>query len=79
MKKRLYRYLSLARLYNARPHWGKYFSLGQDDIEILYPDLKNFREICRQLDPGGVFQNDFTREVLGFERDHQESSEFPTL
>jgi FAD/FMN-containing dehydrogenase len=58
---------ALARLYNARPHWGKYFSLEQDDIETLYPDLENFREVCRQYDPKGVFQNNFTRQVLGFE------------
>lgn len=60
---------ALARLYNARPHWGKYFSLDQDDIEALYPDLENFRDVCRQYDPKGVFQNNFTRQVLGFERE----------
>ena len=60
---------ALARLYNARPHWGKYFTLDQDDIEELYPDLKTFRDICRRYDPNGVFQNDFTRKLLGFEKE----------
>ncbi len=60
---------ALARLYNARPHWGKYFCLDQDDIEALYPELETFREICRRYDSKGVFQNNFTRQVLGFERE----------
>ncbi len=59
---------ALARLYGARPHWGKYYSLGREDTHRLYPDLQQFRELCRQYDPEGVFQNNFTRDVLGFGR-----------
>lgn len=56
----------MSRLYEARLHWGKYFPLKNAEIEPMYPSLKEFREICKRIDPNGVFQNDFSRQVLGF-------------
>ena len=58
--------LALARLYEARPHWGKYFEMGTEEIERIYPELVTFRKVVREYDPEGVFQNSFTRELLGF-------------
>ncbi len=58
--------LVLARLYGARPHWGKYFPLKHDDIAHLYPRLPDFRRVCKSVDPHGVFINDYAREVIGF-------------
>ena len=57
---------SMNRLYEARLHWGKYFPLEYEEIAPLYPDLLEFREICRRVDPNGVFRNAFTERVLGF-------------
>ena len=56
---------SLCRLYGARLHWGKYFPLSVTEVEPLYPRLEEFRQICRRVDPHGVFRNAFTRRVLG--------------
>lgn len=56
----------LMKLFDARLHWGKYFPLANKDIEHLYPELPAFRQICRSMDTKGVFQNDFTKKVLGF-------------
>jgi FAD/FMN-containing dehydrogenase len=55
---------SMTRLFEARPHWGKYFPLTHADIESVYPRLPEFRELCRQVDPKGVFENKFTERVL---------------
>lgn len=55
---------SMAKLFDARPHWGKWFPLGGDDVERLYPGLPEFREVCRVVDPRGVFRNEFTDRVL---------------
>lgn len=57
---------SLARLYQVRPHWGKYNPLTREDIAPLYTNLPAFRRIVRSVDPNGVFQNDYTRRTLGF-------------
>ena len=55
---------SMVRLFAARPHWGKYFPLTGADIEAVYPHLPEFRALCRQVDPLGVFRNDFAERVL---------------
>jgi len=54
---------AFARLYSARPHWGKYNPLTAVEIAPLYPKLERFREICLAHDPNGVFQNPYTAAV----------------
>ncbi|MBE9128547.1 MULTISPECIES: D-arabinono-1,4-lactone oxidase [unclassified Coleofasciculus] len=58
---------SLTQLYDARLHWGKYYPLTNREIEHLYPPLEEFRQICKKTDPNGVFRNDYTKRVLGFD------------
>lgn len=55
---------AFARLYSARPHWGKYNPLPAGELRPLYPRLGRFREICLAHDPHGVFQNAYTKEAL---------------
>lgn len=55
---------TLAKLYGARPHWGKYFPLTGAEVGTLYPRLPEFRALCRQVDPHGVFRNGFVARVL---------------
>lgn len=52
---------SLARLYDARPHFGKLFPLSMREVERLYPDLSKVRRECEVVDPDGSFQNAFSR------------------
>lgn len=64
---RLAQFLAKAflRMFNGRIHWGKWFPLGTVDIEQMYPEVSRFRELCREYDPNGVFQNAFTDRILG--------------
>jgi FAD/FMN-containing dehydrogenase len=55
---------AMNRLFQARPHWGKHFPLSGAEVERCYPQLLEFRSLCRQVDPQGVFRNDFTQRVL---------------
>lgn len=57
---------SMAQLYDAKLHWGKYYPLTNSEIEPLYPHLDEFRQICHKFDPKGVFHNEYTQRVLGF-------------
>ncbi|NKB72883.1 MAG: FAD-binding protein [Candidatus Latescibacteria bacterium] len=45
--------------FQARPHWGKLFTLPPAHLQELYPRLADFRALARQYDPTGKFRNDF--------------------
>ncbi len=55
---------SMVERFDARPHWGKHCPLTAAEAECLYPRLAEFREICRQSDPAGVFRNAWTAHVI---------------
>jgi xylitol oxidase len=44
---------------DARPHWGKLFTMPPARVASLYPRLPEFRELARSLDPRGKFRNAF--------------------
>lgn len=50
--------------FGARPHWGKLFAMGAGRLRAGYERLSDFGELMRDLDPGGVFTNDFVRRHL---------------
>jgi FAD/FMN-containing dehydrogenase len=62
-------------LFGARPHWGKVCPLTAAEAEQLYPQLPQFRDICRRYDPAGRFQNDWLARMLF---DEQSSATTPT-
>ena len=49
----------------GRPHWGKRHSQSAATLRPRYPEWERFQAIRSRLDPGGRFQNDYTRRVLG--------------
>jgi FAD-linked oxidoreductase len=56
---------AILRKYEGRPHWGKIHNLNANDISSLYHEYQRFIEVRNQLDPEGVFTNDYLRRVLG--------------
>lgn len=55
---------SMAGLFGARPHWGKWCPIDGTTAERLYPELQAFRQICDRADPDGRFRNAFVRERI---------------
>jgi xylitol oxidase len=53
------------RPFNARPHWGKLFTMTPADLEAGYRRLPDFRALRSRLDPAGKFANDFTEKFAG--------------
>lgn len=51
--------------FDARPHWGKVFTVPAAELRNRYPRLDDFRALARELDPDGKFANAFVRDVLG--------------
>ncbi len=56
---------AIATRLGARPHWGKTFFAGREQLRRVYPRFDDFVQVRERLDPRRIFQNDFTRRVLG--------------
>lgn len=51
--------------YGGRPHWGKLHSLQADQLQSLYPKWQQFCEVRNELDPDGIFLNDYLMRLFG--------------
>jgi xylitol oxidase len=45
--------------FQARPHWGKLFTMPAPALHALYPKLPDFQRLLRATDPQGKFRNAF--------------------
>ncbi len=55
----------IMRAHDGRPHWGKMHTRTASDLRPAYPRFDDFLAVRDRLDPERVFQNDYTRAVLG--------------
>lgn len=58
----------IMRKYEGRPHWGKMHTLGLEELVDLYPKLSDFLTIREQLDPKGIFLNDYLSNLFSIEK-----------
>ncbi|PAE38038.1 D-arabinono-1,4-lactone oxidase [Bacillus sp. 7884-1] len=58
---------AIFRRYNGRPHWGKLHTLRGDNLTTLYPKIGDFKKIRQQLDPKGIFLNDYLKKLFAIE------------
>ena len=45
--------------FDARPHWGKLFTVSPATLRARYRKLPEFVELCERYDPQGKFRNEF--------------------
>lgn len=45
--------------FNARPHWGKLFTVAPSRLKSLYEKLPDFQKLIKEYDPKGKFRNEF--------------------
>lgn len=50
--------------YNARPHWGKVFTMEPTVLESRYEKLADFKKLVAGYDPQGKFRNDFLEKNI---------------
>lgn len=55
---------AIFRKYEGRPHWGKLHTRTADELHALYPCWDRFMTIREQLDPDGIFLNDYLRAFV---------------
>jgi xylitol oxidase len=50
--------------FQARPHWGKLFTVPPAELQALYPKMSDFRKLMNNHDPHGKFHNEFITHNL---------------
>jgi xylitol oxidase len=50
--------------FDARPHWGKLFTMSPKHLQSLYPKVPEFQELLRHYDPQGKFRNAFLDKYI---------------
>jgi xylitol oxidase len=50
--------------FNARPHWGKLFTMPPAHLQSLYKKLPDFQELLRFYDPENKFRNTFLETYI---------------
>ena len=50
--------------FEARPHWGKLFTLLPERARALYPRMGEFRALAKELDPAGKFVNQLVQTYV---------------
>ena len=50
--------------FQARPHWGKLFSVPPARVASLYERLPDFRKLAEGYDPNGKFRNGFLNRFI---------------
>ncbi|HEX6269896.1 MAG TPA: FAD-binding protein [Anaerolineales bacterium] len=54
--------------FDARPHWGKLFTMPAARVQSLYAKLPDFQKLLQSYDPQGKFRNAFLdRYIFGME------------
>jgi FAD/FMN-containing dehydrogenase len=50
--------------YGGRPHWGKKHRMTAAQLEQLYPMWDHFHKLRREMDPQGIFLNNYLNDVF---------------
>jgi xylitol oxidase len=50
--------------FNARPHWGKVFTMPPARIRQVYPNIPQFQVLVQQFDPSAKFRNQFIADNI---------------
>ena len=50
--------------FDARPHWGKLFTISPADLKRLYKKMPDFIELSKRYDPQGKFRNDYLNKNI---------------
>lgn len=56
---------AIMREYDGRPHWGKRHFQTAESLADVYPRWEDFQRARAELDPAGLFSNEYVDRVLG--------------
>jgi len=55
---------AIFRNHQGRPHWGKIHTHTADDLGKLYPQWDQFQRIRQQMDPNGIWLNEYLKAIF---------------
>lgn len=50
--------------FEARPHWGKLFTISPERLRSLYEKMRDFQSLLQEYDPQGKFRNEFLDKYI---------------
>jgi xylitol oxidase len=50
--------------FNARPHWGKLFTISPAELKRIYKKMPDFIELSKKYDPHGKFRNEYLNKNI---------------
>ena len=50
--------------FDAKPHWGKLFTISPTRLGVLYKKMNDFRRLAQTFDPEGKFRNEFLNKNI---------------
>jgi xylitol oxidase len=50
--------------FNAKPHWGKLFTMSHSILASRYTNMEDFKKLVAEYDPRGKFRNEFLEKNL---------------
>jgi xylitol oxidase len=50
--------------FEARPHWGKLFTMSHERLQSLYEKMSDFQALLQHYDPQGKFRNEFLDKYI---------------
>ncbi|MGK0387921.1 MAG: FAD-linked oxidoreductase [Maribacter sp.] len=56
---------AIFKKYDGRPHWGKLHYQTSDSLSKLYPKWDDFHAIRKEMDPNGMFLNQYLKDIFG--------------
>jgi L-gulonolactone oxidase len=58
------KFASLLASHGGRPHWAKQHALGPKELEALYPQFGDFRQVIQRVDPDGIMRSEYVRRHI---------------
>lgn len=55
---------AIMQKYGGRPHWGKMHKREHPELLTLYPKFADFLKVRKELDPDGMFLNEYLQELF---------------
>jgi L-gulono-1,4-lactone dehydrogenase len=56
---------AILKAHQGRPHWGKLHTRTYEDLAPAYPRFEAVRQLRADMDPTGLFSNEYANRVLG--------------